>query len=259
MDGWPPAEDEVLLHLKRVYRTPLVLQAAFDSFEECCALISDAFPDLIHETVRDQAAILMEWQLMGASEFKRQRLSTVGDCLYRLSSVAGPSLQESFSSITRTNPLALLEMVAKRRHKKFRGDPPDARAQRFETDRKKYSLLLAGVIKSAGLPIVRLMESLEDRDASWIHLFGARRGNTLKNRYKSWKPFADWLELHRHYTFPSDVKDLIDYMQHRVDNGCGHTVPQGLSSALNLLEVLGRVPEDEQLSRDPLWLGHVKS
>lgn len=56
--------------------------------------------------------------------------------------------------------------------------------KRFEKERKKYTKLLAQVLMDAGLPVVELVKSLEDPDAGWIHLFAARRGNTLKNRYK---------------------------------------------------------------------------
>ena len=90
-------------------------------------------------------------------------------------------------------------------------------------------------------------------------MFAARRANTLKNRYKSWKPFENWLELHRGRLFPTSCKDAIDYIQFRVDEGCGKTVPESFSVVLGMLEVLGRVPEDQQISKDPLWTGHIKS
>lgn len=84
-------------------------------------------------------------------------------------------------------------------------------------------------------------------------------GNTLKNRYKAWKPFERWLEVHRGYLFPKDVKDAIDYVQSRVDDGCGRTIPEAVSAVLGLLEQLGRVVEGSRISDDPLWKGHVKS
>ena len=55
------------------------------------------------------------------------------------------------------------------------------------------------------------------------------------------------------------MKDAIDYMQHRVDNGCGRTVPESLSITLGMLEQLGRVPDSAKISDDPLWKGHIKS
>ena len=59
--------------------------------------------------------------------------------------------------------------------------------------------------------------------------------------------------------FPETCRDIIGYMQCRVDDSCGKTVPESFSVALNMLETLGRVPPDQQLSRDPLWVGHIKA
>eukprot|EP00435_Cladocopium_sp_Y103_P043378 s1608_g12.t1 len=48
-------------------------------------------------------------------------------------------------------------------------------------------------------------------------------------------------------------------MQHRVNDGCGRTIPEGLQASLSLIEQLGQVPEDARISEDSLWKGHVKS
>ena len=81
----------------------------------------------------------------------------------------------------------------------------------------------------------------------------------MKNRYKIWKPFEQWLEWNRGRIYPEGVKDAIDYIQHRVNDGCGKTIPESLRTTLGLIEQLGRVPEDQRISEDPLWKGHVKS
>lgn len=81
----------------------------------------------------------------------------------------------------------------------------------------------------------------------------------MKNRYQAWRPFRIWIELHRGYVFPRELKDIIQYVQHRVNEGCGKTIPISFDIALQLFETVGRAPEDERLSRDPLWQGHPKS
>eukprot|EP00435_Cladocopium_sp_Y103_P056270 s108_g19.t1 len=162
-------------------------------------------------------------------------------------------------SLTQSSAFTVLEMATKKRQQKYKDEAPDARSKKFEAERRKYSLLLAGIIKSAGLPVVQLVNTLDDPLAAWVHLFAAWRSNTLKNRYKSWRPFEIWLELHRGRRFPLSCKDVIDYMQFRVDEGCGKSVPEAFSVSLHLIETLGRVSVDEQISKDPLWLGHLKS
>ena len=37
------------------------------------------------------------------------------------------------------------------------------------------------------------------------------------------------------------------------------SVPESFSVVLNMLETLGKVPLDQQLSRDPPWVGHIKA
>eukprot|EP00435_Cladocopium_sp_Y103_P000284 s7023_g1.t1 len=162
---WPLLDDGVLAALKRVYETPLRLEAAFDTEDDGRELLEAEFPDLIGEDLSDAIAALMVWKDSMVRPAKRQ--------------------------------------------KKYKDDPADAHARRFDAERKKYSYLLSQVI--------------------------IRR------------------------VFPKDVKDVIDYMQHRVSNECGRTVPESFSATLGLLEQLGKVPEDERISSDPLWKGRIRS
>eukprot|EP00435_Cladocopium_sp_Y103_P006564 s4728_g2.t1 len=236
-----------------------VSSAAFDSDVECHTLCTGLFPDMIDEEVRDVTAELLRWQVVSAPAFKRLRLGTVDANFVKLPPRNSADIQTSFLSISQSSVVTVLELATKKRQKKLKDEAPDARAKRFDSERRKYTVLLANIIKRAGLPVVQLVSTLDDPETAWTHLFAARRANTLKNRFKSWRPFENWLELHRGRCFPTSCKDIIDYMQFRVDEGCGKTVPESFSIALNLIEVLGRVPEDQQLSRDPLWLGHIKS
>ena len=256
---WPPVEDGIRAHLQRVYITPLRLDAAFDTEEEGAAMLTAEFPDLVEEDLLDALAQLTCWKESMERPFKRNRSELAKQVLFRLPFPGQASVQEEFMKLTRTSAICILEMHTKRRQRRYRDDPADARAKRFDAERKKYTRLLAQVIIQAELPIVELVKTLDDPQAGWLHIFSARRGNTLKNRYKVWHPFRQWLEWHRGYLYPHGVKDAIDYMQHRVDNGCGRSVPQALQTALALIEQIGRVPEGSRISDDPLWKGHVKS
>ena len=258
---WPNLDPVVLGTIQRYFRTPLLLQGAFDDHDECQSFLADMFPDMVEEELRNSVAELLRWQSDSALALKRMRLNVVSDSMYFLPTHRHGSvdLRESFRSITQSSAVVVLELATKKKQRKYKEEPHDVRAKAFDSERRKYSILLANVIKLANLPVTQLVNVLDDPDSGWPHLFAARRANTLKNRYKSWKPFQTWLELHRSRLFPTSCKDIIDYMQFRVDEGCGKTVPESFSIALNLIEVLGRVPEDLQLSKDPLWLGHVKS
>ena len=260
MDGlWPGLDPNLLVVFQSLFSTPLSLQAAFDDEAECCILLESVFPDMVEEDVRNVAAELMVWQSENAPSFKRLRLGTVSQNLCKLPPQHVRDIQTSFTSLTQSSTVTVLELAAKKRQRKYKDEHPDARARKLDTERQKYTVLLSNVIKSAKLPVVHLVNTLDDPFTAWSHLFAARRANTLKNRYKAWRPFEAWLELHRSRTYPQSYKDVIDYMQCRVDDGCGKTIPESFHVALNLIEVLGRVPEDEQISKDQLWLSHIKS
>ena len=249
----------MLVTFQRYYKSPLSLQAAFDSDTDCLDMVQSLFPDMVDEHARNLTATLMLWQVDSAPAFKRLRVGAVSSSLFRLPPASSADIQSSYLSITQSSAFSVLELAAKKKQRKYKDEPHDARAKKVDSERRKYSLLLANVIKSADLPVVKLVETLDDPSSAWVHLFAARRANTLKNRYKSWKPFETWLELHHGRLFPESCKDVIDYMQFRVDDGCGKTIPESFSVVLNMLEVLGRVPEDQQISKDPLWTGHIKS
>ena len=256
---WPTLDPALLGFFQSIFPSTRNLQAAFDSIGDCCGLITSKFPDMIDEDVRNAAAILMDWKEDSARAFKRARLAVVDKAASHLPGAKGLDLHESYSNISKTSCVMLLEAHLKKKQRSYKAEPVDARAKRFESEKKKYSILFANFFKEAKLPIVDHINVLGNVETAWFHLFAARRGNTLKNRYKAWKPFRDWLEVHRSRTFPLGVKDTIDYIESRIEDGCGKTVPESFSVALHFVETLGRVPEFERISSDELWKGHVKS
>ena len=259
MQGWPQLPGDVLAGFQQLFRDPLHLASAIDDLDTASQLLRQIFPDAMPEEVADWAAVLDDWKTTNERHFKRARLDLVNASLFRLPVSNRASVGDSYEKITQTSSVCVLEILAKKKQKAYKDETPDARAQRFETERKKYSRLLALLIQEAQLPVAQLVDTLDDPQAAWVHIFAARRANTLKNRYKSWKPFRDWLEIHRGYVFPRSVKDAVDYVQHRVDDGCGKTVPESFHIALTLLEQVGKVPEHERISMDELWKSHVKS
>ena len=179
-------------------------------------------------------------------------------CDVSSTSVGASHSSRCLQALVQTNVVSLIEADTKKRQKIHRLEA-ESRAKRADVERKKYTSLLAQVIVDADLPVVALIRTLDDPQQGWVHLFGTRRCNTLKNRYKSWRPFAVWLELHFGRKFPVQLKDIIDYIQHRADEGCGKTIPESFHTSLTLIEQLGRVPEGEQLSDEQLWLAHIKA
>ena len=198
-DPWPPVEDGLRAHLQRVYVTPLRLDAAFDTEQDCVGLLTAEFPDLVEEELLNAIAILCEWKERMVRPFKRSRNELARQVMFRLPFPGQTSVQDEFTRLTQTSAICILEMHTKRKQKKYKEDHPDARARKFDHERRKYTRLLSQVLINASLPIVPLVQTLDDPASGWVHVFAARRGNTLKNRYKVWHPFEQWLEWHRGY------------------------------------------------------------
>eukprot|EP00435_Cladocopium_sp_Y103_P028860 s4486_g7.t1 len=254
---WPELSGDHLICLKKFFTSAVHLDAAFDTDEEAMELLESIFPDMVPEDAVDLVALLMVWKETVSRSIKRARHSTVSHA--RCFAVASTeTVQSAYRDLTRTNVLTLIEQHTKRRQRILRLEA-ESRAKRLDAERQKYSLLLSQIIIDAELPVVALIQTLDDPRQGWLHLFGTRRCNTLKNRYKSWRPFAVWLELHRGRKFPLSLRDIIDYVQHRVDEGCGKTIPESFHISLALIEQLGRVPEGERLSGEELWKSRIKS
>ena len=258
---WPLVPDHVLAFISNNFKHSRHLDAAFDTLDDCEGLVASGFPGMVAEEVRDVATALMLWKENNRRGFKRARTSLVDRCISDLTCVQQhvANIQDEYKSILASSALCLLEGHAKRKQQKYKEEPADARSKRFESERKKFSLLLAEMIREAGLPVADTINKLDDPKEGWLRLFSTRRANTLKNRYKAWKPFRDWLEIHRSRVFPLSLKDVVDYMQFRMNESCGKSVPVSFSTSLHLIELVGRVPDAEKISKDPLWDGFVRS
>ena len=255
---WPGLGQEHLICFQKHFKSPLHLDAAFDIDLGAAELIRAIFPDMVAEEVMDIVATLMVWKDANGRSCKRARRQVVDHVMFLPLQSGAHTVQDVYKRLVQTNVVSLIEAHTKKRQKIHRLEA-ESRAKRADVERKKYTSLLAQVIVDADLPVVALIRTLDDPQQGWIHLFGTRRCNTLKNRYKSWRPFAVWLELHFGRKFPVQLKDIIDYIQHRVDEGCGKTIPESFHTSLSLIEQLGRVPEGERLSDEQLWLAHIKA
>eukprot|EP00435_Cladocopium_sp_Y103_P036288 s800_g9.t1 len=255
---WPRIGPDLLICIQKYFKTPLLLDAAFDGHDDAETLVRSVFPDAIPEEASDLAASLLVWKESAQRSLKRARKDIVSSVMFQLPCSSHETVQDACKRISQTNVLSLIEAHLKRRQKLFRLEA-ESRAKRSDAERKKYSMLLAQISSEAQLPVAALIQTLDDPQQGWLHLFGTRRCNTLKNRYQAWRPFAVWLEFHFGRKFPVSLRDIIDYVQHRVNEGCGKSVPEGFHVSLCLLEQLGRVPEAERLSNEELWKSHVKA
>eukprot|EP00435_Cladocopium_sp_Y103_P055082 s2541_g18.t1 len=132
-------------------------------------------------------------------------------------------------------------------------------AQAAEEERIRWANALAEYIVEAKLPVVKVMERAEVQTKIWGRIFGSRRAKTLRNRCATWKRYHLWLTLNRGRSWPTQIGDILDYLEGRIEDGCGHSVPQNLMGSLALLETVGRVDDLAKLSKDQTLLDAVRN
>ena len=172
--------------------------------------------------------------------------------------VSAEDLQETFSSLLKREAVPIRQVRKTRLSQNLTlevGNP----LQVAEEERVRWALILSEYILEAGLPVVSMIQETEDQKKGWCRIFGSRRAKTLRNRATTWKRYYIWLVLNRVRHWPKQLGDVTDYLEGRLEDGCGPTAPQGLMGALALLETVGRVDDKDKLSKDRTLLDYVRN
>ena len=260
---WPELPKFVREALESQFKTPLVLQASFESIEDAAEMLLLLLGDATNlDRLKEWATVLNNWKESGVRAFKRQRSEQFASMqnLMKVHDDGGDvDLAEVFEENFRNSPsevLALMKEQEKRR-RKLKLDP-QSHMEREEEERKRFALALAGVIQEAELPVCEQIEQMKDQNKAWERIFGSRRARTLRNRFRSWRSFCAWLHAAQSRVWPEDVAPLIDYVEERIWLGCGKSVPGDLQAALTILEDAG-AKDDVKLSKNSIWVAHLKS
>lgn len=167
-------------------------------------------------------------------------------------------LQDTFEGLLKKEALPMRQVRKTRLSQNLTlevGNP----LQVAEEERMRWAMTLSQFIVAAELPVVDMVRESEDQQKSWGRIFGSRRAKTLRNRASTWKRYYIWLLLNRARHWPVKIGDVVDYLEGRIEDGCGPAAPQGLMRALALLEVVGRVEERKKLSKDRTLLDCIKN
>ena len=167
-------------------------------------------------------------------------------------------LQETFAGLLRKESIPVRQTRKTRLSQNLIlevGNP----LQVAEEERLRWASVLAQYLEAAALPVVAMVRESEDPQKTWGRIFGSRRAKTLRNRATTWKRYYIWLVLNRTRHWPTRIGDVLDYLEGRIQDGCGPTAPQGLMGALALLETVGRVEDSKKLSRDRTLLDSIRN
>ena len=258
---WPALVQPYRDNFAKWFGTPECLYDSFDDKSGLLVLIESLDASLSERSRNLIADALVEWQTdcHGAVRAaRRDAKRRISECLPGANAPTS-SLQDHYNKLATQNPLALLPALKKRKSASERVIDKGARATEEARLKTEYALKLAGVLKEAGLPVCQIIEGVEDAEEAWQRLFGSRRAKTLRNRFRSWSSFREWLVISRGRVYPTGIPDVLDYANERYHGACGKTVLDSFQAALSIIESVGRVPDSEQLSQDPTWQAQLKS
>lgn len=233
------------------------LSALMDSENDCIQLIERSYPEIRGFDRRRVGATL--WTLIqGWEETRKRKISS------SVQKVRQPRLGAMGVSVTAgeiydailADSVELAREVFKSRHKRaLQREGADQREiESMET--KRWALSIAAMIKDAKLPATVVADQTADPQSTWLRLCGNRRARTLRQAARTWTKVVEWLGLAFGETWPTSTSRLIDYLEERAQEGCGHTVPGSVLAALQLMESIGGVEKDSRLGGSPM-LGNV--
>ncbi|CAE6939115.1 unnamed protein product [Symbiodinium sp. CCMP2592] len=259
--GWPALVPPYRNRLEEWFSTPEKLHASFDTREELVSLLRACDNTLLESSLQLIADALLEWHADNArtvASGRRESRRRLTECLPSVPGT-GLSLHEHYNQIALQSPLALLPVLRKRKLATDRVVDRGARATEEIRLRQEYALRLAAIMQEAQLPVCKVLAGVSNAEEAWPRLFGTRRSKTLRNRFRAWDKFREWLLYSRGRSYPEGVADVLDYANERFQEGCGKTVLESLQASLSVIEGVGRVPSTQQISQDPTWQAQLKS
>ena len=258
--GWNLFPEVMLDELRSAYGHPLVVWELLDSdegLEDLLASVKFSDPDveaacrMALKKLRTRAAGAKKLALhLETQQILQPRLPQSGDELGLMQSCFRDLVSAS-GTVSR-----------KRRHSHL-GISLQAAQEDPETlelrERERWQAVLAEFIRGAGLPVLQLVQAGDHDSQVWSRIFGSRRAKTLRNRARTWRVFHLWISLTKGYSWPRSILEVSDYLELRISEGCGASVPRDLMSSLALLETVGRVSAAECLSKDATLNSMVRS
>ena len=240
--------------------TPDALSALVTSADEVEELLGRIWPALQDRELSLQKEAL--WEVIRNLEtMRRRKIRRVAQAVGqpRLPHASSDkSAADVYNTLLAEN-VELARSVYKSRYRRsLKQEGADQRGVE-EQETKRWALAIAIMIKDAKLPATAVAEQTADPESTWLRLCGNRRARTLRQSARTWAKVTEWLSLAYGEVWPSSFTRLIDYMEERAQEDCGHTMPGSVLSALQLMEAVGGVPPEDRMGSPPLLNNVVRS
>ena len=207
--GLPNVDEDLASEVAKLYHSIVQFDGAFEDKEGAAELVAELLGGKKTAVeVERIAEALWEWRA------KRLRRGPSQAALLREQIPSLPvrvlrpavDIHQVFEEVVATTPaVAIAQLQRAVKVSKAAGSREDVEAQM----RERWALQLVVYIKEAKLPCASRMEALGDSNRQWLRIFGNRRGKTLRNRAKAWKPFREWLMATYGVPWPQNAGQVL--------------------------------------------------
>ena len=246
------------------WRNGTVLACAFDpgDAQGAAELVRDltTLPQGDPIRIEGWALDLLAWQRAASDQCRRVRQRTLAGMPEGRQSLSG--MLEAANALPPGPLPSLLQLVCRplvprtRRQRSLAdAGSPAERAAIEVCERDRWLDRLVSLLQEAGLPVVAIAAATADPVGALRHVAGGLRSRTLRARIRTWSKIRFWM-LHVHgVVFPTDLSQMVDFLEERVheEEGCGRTVPGSIAAARHFMEQAGGVPHEDQICRQTFW------
>ena len=157
-----------------------------------------------------------------------------------------PVVKSSFHKFTST-----------RARRTARAKGPEARAAVEQGERLRWIKKLVKFVVEADLPTVALAREAKDPEVRLRRMAGNRRSGTIRARVRTWSNVRRWLLTVNGRPWPSSAPEVLDYLDARMSEPCGKSVPKAVAASLGFVERAGGVAEEDRISLNVSFLNAI--
>ena len=128
-----------------------------------------------------------------------------------------PSVEASamFETVVQSSPKYALDIARRVVKRCAKSTNQTTRAEKEAAELNRWAHELAVIIEEAGLPVAYQIAEMDNPERGWRRIFASWRAKTLRNRFRAWVRFRAWLVSAANRTWPSGIKDLVNYVGRR--------------------------------------------
>ncbi len=127
------------------------------------------------------------------------------------------------------------------------------RAKVEAEEKARWTELIIALLIESDLPVCHQAQLSSNPGLALNRVTGKKRSKTLRARYRTWKKIRLWLQCVHGVAWPTDIGQMIDYINDLEASNCARTVPVSVGCALTFFERISGLPDALCISTMVFW------